>query len=82
MPLSIFKQIIEVEYKETEMGYREINMEIILQALDKLIKLGNVARFFSFWRINILLLLQQGGKRDKCSNYTFMCVLFQACAAL
>lgn len=46
MPLSIFKQIIEVEYKETEMGCREINMEIILQALDKLIKLGNAARFF------------------------------------
>lgn len=35
VPLSIFKQIIEVEYKETEMGYGEINMEIILQALDK-----------------------------------------------
>lgn len=33
--LSIFKQIIEVEYKETEMGYGEINMEITLQALDK-----------------------------------------------
>lgn len=46
VPLSIFKQITEVEYKETEMGYREINMEIILQALDKLIKLGNAARFF------------------------------------
>lgn len=45
VPLSIFKQITEVEYKETEMGYREINMEIILQALDKLIKLGNAARF-------------------------------------
>lgn len=28
------------------MGHREINMEIILQALDKLIKLGNAARFF------------------------------------
>lgn len=74
MPLSIFKQIIEVEYKETEMGYREINMEIILRALDKLIKLGNAARFF--WCINIPLLLQQGGNRDKCANYTFMCVLF------
>lgn len=35
VPLSIFKQIIEVEYKETKMGYEEINMEIILQALDK-----------------------------------------------
>lgn len=35
VPLSIFKQIIEVEYKETEMGYGEINMEITLQALDK-----------------------------------------------
>lgn len=33
--LSIFKQIIEVEYKEAEMGYGEINMEITLQALDK-----------------------------------------------
>ena len=35
VPLSIFKQIIEVEYKETEMEYGEINMEITLQALDK-----------------------------------------------
>lgn len=30
VPLSIFKQIIEVEYKETEMGDGEINMEITL----------------------------------------------------
>lgn len=30
------------------MRHREINMEIILQALDKLIKLGNAARFFFF----------------------------------
>ena len=35
VPLSIFKQIIEVEYKETEMEYGEINMEITFQALDK-----------------------------------------------
>lgn len=35
VPLSIFKQIIEVEYKETEMGFGEINMEITSQALDK-----------------------------------------------
>lgn len=35
VPLSIFKQIIEVEYKETKMWYGEINMEIVLQALDK-----------------------------------------------
>lgn len=35
VPPSIFKQIIEVEYKATEMGYEEINMEITLQALDK-----------------------------------------------
>lgn len=48
--------------------------------LTKLIKLGNAARFF--WCINILLLLQQGGKTDKCSNYAFMCVLFQACVVL
>ena len=35
VPLSIFKQIIEVEYKETEMEYGEINMEITFQALEK-----------------------------------------------
>lgn len=35
VPLAIFKQIIEVEYKETEMGDGEINMEITLQALKK-----------------------------------------------
>ena len=38
--------------------------------------------FFFGGCINILLLLQQGGKTDKCSNYAFMCVLFQACVVL
>lgn len=59
---------------------RKLTWKSHCRHLTKLIKLGNAARFF--WCINILLLLQQGGKTDKCSNCAFMCVLFQACVAL
>lgn len=66
---------------------RKLTWKSHCRHLTKLIKLGNAAScVFGVLCvcvcINILLLLQQGGETDKCSNYAFMSVFFQACVAL